>query len=224
MRRLIIALVLLGCGLLPVLIGATCAVNTLPTNVIPPPTGGAQTVVPACFSGFVCVNLANAATVPVKMALYVHNGYDPNNQFALTPDFSCCTNPNSTTACTCPCPGRDTGNCQLNFLQIFLPQNIRPVNGNQQVTLVPNQAIFQQIRCEQVKTLGAAVAPATGDAILAPVDQNGPVYRTTTSFAATGGVACGQTVQFQATDQNQTGAGNGGGDLATLIIATQFSR
>ena len=219
MRRAFIVVVLLASGVFPILIGASCPPPHSIYQVISPPTGGAQTVVPNCFEGFVCVNLANAAGTPVKMALYAHNGYDTNNQFAESPSFSCCTNPNSTTACPCPCPGRDTGDCELNYLQLFQASNIRKTSGQDQIILANNQAIFQQIRCEQVKTLGASLATSTGDAITAPVDQRGPVYRD-----EPGGVACGQTVQFQAINQNQTGAGNGGSDLATLIIQTQFSR
>jgi hypothetical protein len=218
-----LTLLLLSCGAVPILIGASCPPPTNPPlfNVIPDNDGLTDIQIPACVQGFVCVNLANGATIPVVMSLYTHNGFDPNDQFADPPQFSCCTNPNSQVACPCPCPGRDTGNCRLDRIEIFQLNNLRPVSNLQQVPLAPNQSILQRVRCEDVKTLGAAVAKVDGNSVVAPEDAAGPIYRD-----EPGGVLCGQTVQFLATDLNETGSGTGGdqGDLATLIIRTQFSR
>ncbi len=219
-RRCLTAIILLACGAFPIFIGASCPPpnNPVLVAVIPDNNGLVQGAVPGCISGFVCVNLANGSTVPVQMALYVHNGFDPNNQFPDPPDFSCCTNPNATTACVCPCPGRATGDCLLDRTEIFLTVNQFPVNGLQTVTLAPNQSVLTRIRCEDVKTLGASVSDITGNPVTAPDDRNGPIYRD-----EPGGVTCGKTVQFLVVDLNQTGAGTGGQNLATLIIRTNFS-
>lgn len=220
LRRFLVVLLIAACGVVPIIVGASCPPPANPPilAVVSPST--TQTIaVPPCIEGFVCVNLANNASVPCQMALYVHDGFDPNNQFQLPPDFACCTNPNSQTACICPCPGRDTGECQLNRLQIFDPTNLYPIANSQFVPLQTGQSILQRIRCGDVKTLGAATAQATGDVIAEPEDSVGPVYRD-----EPGGVQCGQTVQFLTTDLNQQGTQTGGTSLATLIIRTQFSR
>lgn len=219
--RSLILLLLTVCVVAPVIIGVSCPPPSNPVviAVVPDNNAAGQVTVPSCVAGFVCINLANGATIPVTMALYTHNGFDPNDQFGDPPNFACCTNPNSQVACPCPCPGRDDGDCLLSRPEIFLPANLTPVNGLQTTTLAPNQSTLTRIRCGDVKTMGASVAATPADPLTAPVDQNGPVYRD-----EPGGVACGQTVQFLTTDLNQTGAGTGGNDLVTLIIRTQFSR
>ncbi len=220
--RWLIVLLLGGCIAAPIMIGASCPppVTPLILGVVPNDNSVQDQPLPACIDDFVCVNLANSATIPVQMALYTHDGFDPNDQFADPPQFACCTNPNSLVACPCPCPGKSTGNCRLDRTEIFQPVNLTPVNGATTITLAPSQATLTRIRCGDVKTLGAAVAKVGADVINAPEDRAGPVYRDDP-----GGVACGQTVQFMATDLNQTGSGAGQpSDTATLILRTSFSQ
>jgi hypothetical protein len=166
--------------------------------------------------------MANQTTVPVQMALYTHDGYDPTNMYADTPSFSCCTNPNSTVACPCPCRGEDIGECMLNFVEIFQLVNLdaNPTRiAINPVTLAPGQsAPIVRVRCEAIKTIGVSVALDTGDPINAPLDQRGPVYRTTD-------VPCGETVRFSAVDLGNVSGGGGGGTttVTTIIIQTDFS-
>jgi hypothetical protein len=220
--RYLIGLLLAACIAAPILIGASCPppANPFILGIIPDTNALQTSPVPPCIPDFVCINLANGAKVPVQMALYKHNGFDPNNQFADPPQFSCCTNPNSQVACPCPCPGQETGNCRLDRTEIFQPINLTAVNGLTTLTLAPNQGSLVRFRCGDVKTIGAAVADATGNVLTAPDDRAGPVYR-----GEFGGVPCGQTVQFLAVDLNQTGAGTGSpAQTATLIIQTTFSQ
>jgi hypothetical protein len=179
--------------------------------------------------GFVCVNITNGSTIPVKVALYRHNGFDPSNKCGTTSLFSCCTNPNSTVACPCPCQGAQTGECKLGRDDLFTgcsfdppTANLYKIDGANYVALEPAQSAAQQrIRCGDVKTLGAAVSRggAADDPVTAPVDQNGPVYRD-----EPGGVACDGTVLFQVIDLNNTNTGNTTSDLVTLAIQAQFSQ
>ncbi len=220
-RRSFLLLLLGSCFVAPIIFGVSCPPpgNPLVIAVVPDNNSVTQGAVPACIEGFVCVNLANGTTIPVKMALYVHNGFDPTNQFADPPSFQCCTNPNSQVACPCTCPNAADGDCLLTRPELFQPINLYSVNGATQNTLIPNGSLLVRIRCGDAKSIGASAALSTGDAVTAPDDSNGPVYRD-----EAGGVQCGQTVQFQVTNLNETGAGTGGNDLITLIIRTQFSR
>ena len=220
--RNLIAVLLAGCMAAPILIGTSCPPPVAPfiLGVVPDTNALQQGAVPPCIQGFVCVNIANGTRIPVQVALYRHNGFDPNDQFADPPQFACCTNPNSQVACPCPCPGRNTGNCRLDRTEIFQPVNLTTINGVTVLTLAPNQGGLERIRCGDVKTLGAALAQADGDVLNAPEDRAGPIYRD-----EIGGVACGQTVQFLAIDLNQAGAGTGTPtDTATLIYRTSFSQ
>jgi hypothetical protein len=213
---------------IPVLIGASCPPPSTPgvyglvtTNI------GTDITVPACNPGFVCVNFTNSTVVDVKVALYRHNGYDPSNKCGTVSLFSCCTNPNSTVACPCPCQGAQTGECKLGRDDLFTgcsldpaTANLDPINGAQTVDLAPAQSIQKRVRCGDVKTLGAAVSLAANSPITAPADQNGPVYR-----GEPGGVACGGTVLFHVLDLNNTDTGNTTDPgLVTLAIQTQFSQ
>ncbi len=222
-RRGIILLLLSTSAIVPIIFGASCPPASTPLTFIVAPDNNtlAQAAVPGCITGFVCINLANGATIPVQIALYQHNGFDLNDTFADPPAFSCCTNPNSQSPCVCPCPGKTTGDCLLNRTEIFLTANQSPVNGQLVVTLAPNQTILKRVRCGDVKTVGAAVAQLPGDPVLAPDDRNGPIYRD-----EPGGVACGQTVQFLAVDLNQSGTVTPvpGQSLAALILRAQFSQ
>jgi hypothetical protein len=215
---------------IPILIGASCPAPTTPGiyGLVTTNLNTAISVAP-CNAGFVCVNITNSSSIPVKVALYKHNGFDTANKCGTTSLFSCCTNPNSTVACPCPCTGATTGECKLNRDDLFtgcstdpVTANLYKIDGANYVTLAAAQSAAQQrIRCGDVKTLGAAVSRGgtADDPITAPVDQNGPVYR-----GETGGVACGGTVLFHIVDINNTNTGSGTADLVTLAIQTQFSQ
>lgn len=213
---------------IPILIGASCPQPSTPgiyglvtTNLT------TDITVPACNAGFVCVNFTNSTIVNVKVALYRHNGYDPSNKCGSTALFSCCTNPNSTVACPCPCTGAESGECKLGRDDLFTGCSLDPatahldtINGAQTVELAPSQSIQKRVRCGDVKTLGAAVARATADPVTNPADLNGPVYRD-----EPGGVACGGTVLFQILDLGNTDTGGSTDpDLVTLAIQARFSQ
>jgi len=227
-RRFAILSLVGAAVVVPILIGASCPPPSTPglyglvtTNL------NTAITVPPCNPGFVCINFTNSTIVSVKVALYRHNGYDPSNECGTVSLFSCCTNPNSTVACPCPCQGAQTGECKLGRDDLFtgcgtepVTQNLDTINGATTVTLAPAQSVQKRVRCGDVKTLGAAVALATGDPLTAPADQNGPVYR-----GEAGGVACGGTVLFHVVDlNNTTNTGNTTSDLVTLAIETQFSQ
>jgi hypothetical protein len=226
-RRYTIGFLISASVVVPILIGASC----------PPPQGtgifglvttntNVDFTVPTCNSGFVCIVFTNSTIVPVKVALYVNNGYDPANQCGSLSSFTCCTNPNSTVACPCPCPGAPTGNCKLNRQQLFAgctgqaaTANLSSINGSQTPDLAPAQSMEARLRCVDVKTLGAAVSRDTDNPVTNPADQNGPIYRD-----EPGGVACGQTVLFQVIDlNNTTSTDNTSQDLVTLALQAQFS-
>ena len=219
-RRTVIGLLLLACGAAPVLIGASCPPPSSPiyTSLVTDNTI-LSLALPPCSQGFVCVNFTNNTTIPVDVAFYRHNGFDPNDLYAKTPSFSCCTNPNSQVACPCPCQGALQGECKLNREEIYRAVNLSTISGQQTLTLATNQSALERIRCGDVKTMGVAVAVDTGDVLNQPADRNEPVYRD-----EAGGVPCGQTVQFIIIDLNETTAGGGSAALVTLAIRTQFSR
>jgi hypothetical protein len=225
-RRLLIATLLLGCGSIPILIGASCPPPVTPLYFTMISDATTLTVLPACQPGFVCVNFTNSTIIPVEVSLYSHSGFDPQNRCGDVARFECCVNPNSPVACPCPCAGALTGNCRLNRQQLFngclldpATAHLDDINGELSVTLAPTQAVLKRIRCGDVKTLGAAVARAGVDPITAPDDRNGPIYRD-----EPGGVTCGGTVQFLVIDLTETTAGTGAGELVTLAIRPQFSR
>ncbi len=221
-RILLAGLVAAAVGLPMLFSGASCPPPRSPAfyYVVPDNNQDGSAPVSSCIDGFVCINFVNDSTVSVDMALYLNSGYDPDNEYADPPDFSCCTNPNSPVACVCPCDGAQDGECKLTRDEIFEPQNLQTINGSQTVTLVPNQSLLaDRVRCEDVKTIGAAVAETGMDVLTNPADENGPIYRD-----EPGGVACGQTVQFTAVDLNDAGSGTGGDDLVTLILRSDFSQ
>jgi len=218
-RRSLIFLLLSACVVAPVLIGASCPPPRSPVYIgLVTDNDILALVLPSCSPDFICVNFANNTTVPVQLAFYRHNGFDPNNDYADAPSFECCTNPNSTVACDCPCDGALTGECELSRSEIFQSANLSTINSQQALTLESDQAALERIRCGDVKTMGVSVARSTGDVLNAPVDRNGPVYRDETP-----GVACGDTVQFIIVDLNETTAGGATDELVTLAIRTQFS-
>ena len=207
----------------PIVIGASCPPPTMPLyySVITDDDSLTQQAVAKCTPGFICINLTNQTAANVQLALFSHDGYDPNNQYPDPDSFSCCTNPNSTVACPCPCPGRDTGECMLNFEEIFRGNaNLDVTNmAINPITLAPGQtAPIVRIRCEAIKTIGVSVALDTGDPINDPLDQRGPIYRTTD-------VPCGETVRFSAIDlSNIDGGGTGGTtEVTTIIIQDDYS-
>jgi len=217
-RKHVFIILLSSCVALPIVIGASCPPPSSPFYyaVITDDDTLTQQALPSCTPGFVCINMTNQTTVPVQMALYTHNGYDENNQYPDTPSFSCCTNPNSTVACPCPCPGAETGECMLNYVELFLLVNLDQINiATNPVTLLPGQsAQLVRIRCEQIKTIGVSVALDTGDPINAPLDQNGPVYEPQD-------VPCGETVRFSAVDLGATQGGSTGGSTTVTTIVIQ---
>ncbi|GMV97406.1 MAG: hypothetical protein HRF43_05965 [Phycisphaerae bacterium] len=216
------------------LVGASVAAPILIGTSCPPPSAPGiyslvtdtlnATVLPPCNAGFVCVLFTNSTTIPATVSLYRHNGFDSSNKCSNTSSFQCCTNPNSQTACPCPCTGALTGECRLSRDDLFTGCSIDPptanldnINGATRVTLAPTQSVQKQIRCGDVKTLGASVYRNATDA--QPADEVGPVYRD-----EPGGVRCGGTVQFLVVDLNQTTAGSGGQALVTLAIQPRFSQ
>ncbi len=206
-------------GVLFTLAGVSCPPPRNPTviQVIPDSDTDADTPLPQCIDGFVCINFTNQASIPAQLALYRHNGFDPDDEFADTPSFECCTNPNSVTACICECPGKETGDCLLDRTEIFVDANLDTISGANSVTLAPDSSVLKRVRCEEAKTLGAAVAGIDGDPIMEPVDQFGPAYRDESIGAAT--FTCGGTIQFAAEDINEVeGGGEGAEELAALFI------
>lgn len=225
-RRYILGCLIAATVVVPILIGASCPPPSTPFYYSMVIDNTNTTVLPPCNPGFVCVTFTNSTTIPVEVALYTHNGYDTANKCSSTSSFQCCTNPNSTTACPCPCTGAQTGECKLTRDDLFTgcgtdppTANLDTINGQQVAQLAVNQSVQERIRCGDVKTLGAAVSRTDADPITAPADQNGPVYRD-----EPGGVRCGGTVQFLVVDLNQTTAGGGSQDLVTLAIRAQFSQ
>src|SRR5688572_10677759 len=137
-RRYIVLLLCLSAAI-PVIIGASCPPPApLLYSVVPNNNTLTQSPVPGCVDGFICLNLANGATIPVQIAAYVHSGFDPNDLFPDPPQFACCTNPNAPGGCPCPCPGKTTGDCILDRTELFQAVNQRAINGMQIVTLAPN--------------------------------------------------------------------------------------
>lgn len=224
-RRILLAVVGGTAVVLPLLFsGASCPPPRSPGFyfVVPDNNQNGSAPISSCIDGFVCINFANESSLSVDMALYLHDGFDPDNEYADPPDFSCCTNPNSPVACVCPCDGADEGECQLNRDEIFEPENLQTINGSQTITLLPNASILaDRVRCEDVKTIGAALAETGMDVLTMPADEAGPTYRD-----EPGGVPCGQTVQYTAVNLNDTGSGSGGGDgdLVTLILQVDISQ
>ncbi len=208
-----------GAIALPVIIGASCPGPSSPPFfwVVPPDTGQDIGSLPACQPGFVCISVANRSPVPATLGLYRHNGYDPFDQFPDTPRLACCIQSNPQVACPCPCPGKDTGNCRLDRIEIFLEANLDTVAGLTTIPLQPGQSLLKRVRCEDVKTLGASLARENGDPVRLPLDQVGPIYRD-----EAGGVRCGQTIEFSARELTDTGGGTGGGeDVSVLVLGVQ---
>lgn len=224
-RRMIIAgmLALVAAG--PFLLGgATCGPPGQPAiiGIVPPDfSGDVDVPVADCIDGFVCIELLNSTPTLLNFQLYLHNGYDRNNFFADAPSFECCTNPNSQTACPCPCEGAETGDCLLDRDEIFLDINLYEIFGQEVSTLLPGQSLLERVRCEDVKSLGVTVDlvfedidtddPDNPNPIDLPEDAAGPEYRDERD-----GVSCGGTIQFRAVDLNSvTGGGSTIGDGTT---------
>lgn len=205
----------------PILIGASCPPPRipLPLGIVPDNDQAADTALPSCTADFVCISLANRATVSVAMALYRHNGFDPDDDYADTPRLSCCTTADPQVACPCPCDGKDTGDCMLDRIEILEAANLDTVNGQQTVTLASGQSFLKRVRCGDIKTLGAAVARDDSDPTANATDQAAPFYRD-----EAGGVPCGETIEFAANDLNDSGASGNDSELVQLIIEVEVSR
>lgn len=205
-----------------VMYGASCPYPRTPVyfEVIPDTDSDVDTPLPACIDGFVCISFKNTASIPVRMALYLHDGCEvPDEARTYLPD--CCTVDNSIGSCACECPGEQECECLLTVDQIFDDVFLYPISGSNFVTLQPNGSILTRVRCNQVKTVGVALSGAgeTDDPTTNPSDQLGPAYQD-----APGGVAtftCDGTIQFSADDINQTDPDNP--DLALVVLDVQTS-
>ncbi|UCD27414.1 MAG: hypothetical protein JSV03_09815 [Planctomycetota bacterium] len=220
MRSRAVVILVSCCIIVPIFIGASCPPPSTPSSysVITDDDSLISQALASCESGFVCIVLSNQTSVPVQMALYTHDGYDPADQYPDTPSFACCTNPNSTVACPCPCPGKDDGECMLNFVEIFQNVNLNDNLAPNPINLLPSQDTrWIRIRCQALKTIAAAVADATGNVLTNPTDQDGPVYRDVD-------VPCGETIMFFVEDQGASSGGTGQTEVVTLIIQRDISR
>lgn len=206
-----------------VMYGASCPQPRNPVffEVIPDTDTGVDVPLPACIDGFVCINFRNASTIPVRMALYRHNGFEVPDEIRRL-STECCVGI-SLSPCPCDCPGEDQGNCLLTNEQIFNNVNLDTIAGAPDVSLAPNATVLKRIRCNQVKTIGVALSDIEEDPTTNADDQLGPAYRE--EPGAPGGVAsvsCGGTIQFSAEDFNEADEDNP--ELALVILTVQTSR
>ncbi len=219
-RIILIVCLLAGLLVAPFILGATCAPPSQPAiiGIVPEEEVDRVTDTPLadCLEGFVCVQLANLTVADVQFDIYIQNGYDPDNLWGDVDSFECCTNPNSTVACPCPCEGANTGDCKLSRTEIF-----EDINLSDTITLDDNRDRTLRFRCEDIKNIGVGAANTNirPDPELEQYDDSvGPKFRDED-------VSCGETVQFRAVDLTEVEGGEGVGgadDPENVTLILQF--
>lgn len=211
-RRYLVGLLLAACAVIPVLFGVSCpppsnpafiSLQTSPANV--------NLSLPPCEPERVCVSVVNLACVDAEAALYIHDGFDLDREFATEIAFECCDNPNSTVACPCLRTGALNGELQLQRPELFIDDNLFEISGEDVIALPPNGRILQSFRCEEIKSIGLE-AGGVGSLTDDPGDRTGPDYRCQltepsagqrdTEFQAEEDVPCGATIQYTVFDRN----------------------
>lgn len=162
--------------LAPIVAATSCPPPRNPTSIIFPPVDDSGTnddsIPRTCADNIVCFELKNTTIVPVKVAVYLHNGFDPTSKYAprdAQGNFICDMNGNCQI-----CPGALSGNCVLTFAQLFQTENIFSVQNAQVTNLAPGESVTFSLKCDRVKTFGVAVSPQDGDPIAAPTIIRGP--------------------------------------------------
>jgi len=222
--RAYLVLLLIGCcAAVPVIIGASCPPPSGPYFPTIDPQFTNVRELPDCVAGFVCISIVNQACIPAEVALYTHDGYDLNLEYADPPSYECCTSPNPTEPCPCPRDGALTGELKLARPELFgdeeeggeegeegdgeagtePPNNLTPIQGNDTRTLLPNESLLIRIQCEDVKTIGAAVGMV--DSVLTEPAHRELRYREPLdgSQAGANDVPCGGTIEFIVYDLSQ---------------------
>lgn len=210
-RKLAIRIVLIGVAV-PGLVAATCTPPTSPPFISLGPGSllPDEESIPRCSPGFVCIRLRNKTIVAVDIAIYAHDGFDPGNQYGIeVPDPNV---PGATIRRACP--GATTGDCRITFNQLFRTENLLTVNGQTVTRLQPGEEVNISERCDEIKTIGAAIARANENVLSAPVAYEGPLYREQQCPTGTA------TIVFVATDANEISV-PGFENLVDLVFVSQ---
>jgi hypothetical protein len=203
----------------PIMIGASCPPPSNPFFLsLTTTTLDVTTQVPNCVAGFVCVSIVNTACVDVDVALYVHDGFDPDLDYTSGAALACCPNPDTAVAaCPCPRPGYQVGEAQLTRPELFTDVNQTPIQGEDVRMLQPRESVLLQIQEGDIKSFGIALG-RVGTVPAAPEIRDGPRYRCTLvaipeTISAPGGsaraeedVPSGETFQFKIYDQSNCAA------------------
>ena len=209
-RRAYLVLTILACGLaLPVIIGASC-----PPPDNPPffsPSAGLSTIglgLPLCEPDRVCISIINRACTETDVTLYIHDGYDFNDEFVTRTALECCESANATAPCPCPRPGSGIGELQLQPPELYRASNRALIAGETIVTLDPQGGrVLISLPCMQVKSIGVEMA-TEGGLPISPQEQSNVNYRCSMVPIDRGDeglpedVACGATIQFTISDRN----------------------
>ncbi len=213
-RRCLVLSLLLSGSLIPILVGASCPPPAPP--LVLSDSGGCGTedavsnaVLPVCDLGFVCITMVNTTSIPVEVALYVHDGYDPNYFFDCGFAPECCPEVNAQRFCRCPCQYAEIGEMYLTPPQLFQSLFIWPINGASTTTLKPGLSQVVSIQCQKIKSFGIQVG-TPGTALTSPQLQAGVHYRCPLvplpnmppGLMNLLHVPCGGTIQYVISDRN----------------------
>ncbi len=222
-RRKSVMFMILAGALIPVIIGASCPPPQTP-QIYSPSTGAlTNPVVPTCTAGFVCISVVNTTFIPVEVALYTHDGYDfAPYQYPDPPSYECCTYAYAQNPCNCPRAGAQIGELKLTFPELFQGVNRKDLQGANTKTLVAQGSLQESYQCEQVKSVGVAIARPP-NVLTAPEFRAGPNYRQRLAAPASRGpgeIACGGTIQYVIYDDNE----NADPLFAKLAVRTVLSK
>ncbi len=215
-------------SLIILLVGATCPPPTRPYTLVMTTDFFAETggVLSECNDpGSVCISFNNQASVPVQVALYYHDGYDPFNQYVRGVSYECCEAFLPSQPCACPCEGYDTGECELTRPEIFEDKNLKTINGVPVITLNSRISTLQRVQCGDIKTMGVETARVGTNILAQPDYAEGPRYRSNPEASVQQGeVPCGETIEFRIVDLNEVTTDTGAAeDLVSLAIEVRIS-
>jgi len=221
-----LVLTVLACAVaVPVIIGASCPPPEQPAFFSP--NAGLSNIglgLPLCEADRVCISIINRTCINTDITLYIHDGYDLNDEYVIRNAWECCESWTSNQPCPCPRAGSGIGELQLQPPELYTASNRTLIATETVVTLEPEGGrVLVSLPCNQVKSIGLEMG-FEGDLPISPQEQTDVNYRCSQIPVVRENnlpedVACGATIQFTISDRNTCSDP----DLTLFRVATDVS-
>ncbi len=213
-RRCLVISIISSCLAIPVIIGSSCPAPSNPMYLHVGTNPPGARLLPSCKDPqSICISIVNEACVNVDIALYIHDGYDPTGRYLWLheddDDSTVIVNGEEQEE---ECHDWVNGELRLPRPELFQGNNLWQITAGSTVyTLEPGASKVVQVQCEDVKSMGLAVAQSGGANVLtAPEYSQGPEYRCRERCLpedlpedCVDIVPCGETIEFLVQDYNE---------------------